>query len=180
MFNNRERKVTARGWEDRKWRVAWGGGGVGWGRRGVGVGAGLKERIASRAKASLGLREAQSLASSDARNIFKRFGSAKSGCTESFWMKGKIPESGQENPRMDLRPAAKAWLPLRAPKRKFSKFRFQCPLGSEGDPTQPGFAPRVRSVLENRPRGQPGQHFRPGPTALPPPRPVPAPPPRAH
>ena len=58
---NRERKVTARGWEDRKWGVACGG---------VGLEAGLKERIACRAKASLGLREAQSPASSDARNIF--------------------------------------------------------------------------------------------------------------
>lgn len=66
MFNNNERdwKVTARGWEDRKWGVRCGGVGVGWEVE-------LKERIASRAKASLGLREDQSLASSDARYIFK-------------------------------------------------------------------------------------------------------------
>lgn len=146
-----------------------------WG--GVGGGAKRTNRLWW-AKASLGLREAQSPASSDARNIFKRVGSAKSGCTESFWMKGKIPESGQENPRMDLRPAARAWLPLRAPKRKFSKFRFQCPLGSEGRSHPAGICAQGAQRAGKPPRGQPGQHFRPGPTALPLPARSPRPAPR--
>lgn len=63
------------------------------------------------------------------------------GCTESFWMEGKIAKSSQENPSTDPRPEARAWLPLRAPKRKFSKFSSQRPLGREGGPTQPGSAP---------------------------------------
>ena len=104
------------------------------------------------------------------QSIFKR-GYAKLGCTESFRMKRKIPECGQENPRMAPRPGGRAWLPRRAPKGKFSKFRSQCGIGKEGGPSRPGLAPGTRCDLESRPRGQRGRIS--ARAALPPPGRVP-------
>ena len=136
-----------------------------------GVGPWREERVAERVKASLRLRETQSLASSGAPRVFFKRGYAKLGCTESFRMKRKIPECGQENPRMAPRPGGRAWLPRRAPKGKFSKFRSQGGIGKEGGPSRPGLAPGTRCDLESRPRGQRGRIS--ARAALPPPGRVP-------
>lgn len=119
------------------------------------------------------MREAQPPASSDAQTGLK----SRLLPNGNVWMKGKIPESGQ-NPRMDLRPAARAWLPLRAPKRKFSKFRFQCPLGSEGDPTPAGICAQGAQRAGKPPTWAAGAAFPPGTNRSPTSPPVPAPAPR--